>query len=106
MGLACVGERARSCSPLGRAYAGARRAGGRPRRMTLYADSSAILKRYVDEHDSDRATEWLASDPELVTGRHAIVEIRRNLARLLAPGDAADARANLVRDLESFAIVE
>lgn len=38
--------------------------------MTLYADSSALLKRYVDEPDSDRAVDLLASDPELVTGRH------------------------------------
>ena len=74
--------------------------------MTLYADSSAILKRYVDEPDSDRAVEWLTSDPVLVTGRHTLVEVRRNLARLLAPSDATAARAALAGDLESFAIVE
>lgn len=38
--------------------------------MTLYADTSALLKRYVDEPDSERAVELLVSDPELVTGRH------------------------------------
>lgn len=53
--------------------------------MTLYADSSALLKRYVDEPDSERAVSLLASDDELVTGRHTVVEVRRNLARLLEP---------------------
>lgn len=74
--------------------------------MTLYVDTSALLKRYVDEPDSDRAIELLGSDPILVTGRHTVVEVRRNLARVLAPGDATAARAALVADLSSFAIVE
>jgi predicted nucleic acid-binding protein len=72
----------------------------------LYADSSAILKRYVDEPESERAAQALMSDPVLVTGRHTIVEVRRNLARLLAPTDATAARAAFVADLASFAIVE
>lgn len=33
--------------------------------MTLYADTSALLKRLVEEDDSDRAVELLTSDPEL-----------------------------------------
>lgn len=49
--------------------------------MTLYVDTSALLKRYVDEPDSNDAERWLASDDELVTGWHTIVEVRRNLAR-------------------------
>lgn len=48
--------------------------------MTLYADSSALLKRYVGEDDSDAAVELLGSDATLVTGRHTVVEVRRNLA--------------------------
>lgn len=74
--------------------------------MTLYVDSSALLKRYVDEPDSDRAVELLTSDPTLVIGRHAIVEVRRNLARLLSPTDASSARRAFTTDLASFAIVE
>ena len=74
--------------------------------MTLYADTSALLKRYVDEADSDRAVELLTSDPRLVTGRHTIVEVRRNLARLLRPSDATAARAAFANDLESISIVE
>jgi predicted nucleic acid-binding protein len=74
--------------------------------VTLYVDSSALLKRYVDEPDSDRAVELLTSDPVLVTGRHTIVEVRRTLARVLSPTDASAARATMAADLSSFAIVE
>lgn len=74
--------------------------------MTLYADSSALLKRYIDEPDSDRAMELLASDEELVTGRHTSVEVRRNLARLLEPAAAVSARAALIDDLAAFAVIE
>lgn len=74
--------------------------------MTIYADSSALLKRYVDEADSERANELLAADAVLVTGRHTIVEVRRNLARLLSPTDASAARVTFAADLESFALVE
>lgn len=56
--------------------------------MSLYIDSSALLKRYVDEPDSDAANALLASDPSLLTARHTIVEVRRNLARLLDERDA------------------
>lgn len=74
--------------------------------MTLYVDSSALLKRYVDEPDSDSAVELLTSDRMLVTGRHTVVEVRRNLGRLLSPTDASAARAAFGVDLASFAIVE
>ena len=74
--------------------------------MTLYVDSSAILKRYVDEPDSDLADELLASDADVVTARHTSVEVRRNLARLLSGRALADSRAAFLDDLASFAIVE
>jgi hypothetical protein len=35
--------------------------------MTLYVDSSALLKRYVDEHDSEASVGLMATDPVLVT---------------------------------------
>ena len=38
--------------------------------MTLYADSSALLKPDVAEPDSERAVEMLAGDTGLVTARH------------------------------------
>ncbi|MBK5221576.1 MAG: type II toxin-antitoxin system VapC family toxin [Acidimicrobiia bacterium] len=74
--------------------------------MTLYVDSSALLKRYVDEADSDRAVELLSSDPQLVTGRHTVVEIRRNLARLLEPTAATASRAAFAADLTAISIID
>ena len=74
--------------------------------MSLYVDSSALLKRYVDEPDSDAADALLRSDPSLLTARHTTVEVRRNLARLLDEPDAAAARAAFVEDLAAVSIVE
>lgn len=74
--------------------------------MSLYVDSSALLKRYVDEPDSTLANEILGSDESLLTARHTIVEVRRNLARLLDPGDAAAARSAFLQDVKAFGIVE
>ncbi len=74
--------------------------------MTTYVDTSALLKRYVDEADSERAVELLMSDPELVTGRHTVVEVRRNLSRLLAATAATAARKAFAEDLSAVSIVE
>jgi uncharacterized protein len=74
--------------------------------VSLYVDSSALLKRYVDEPDSELADSLLKSDSSLLTGRHTIVEVRRNLARLLDGRDLATARSAFTRDLEVLSIVE
>ncbi len=74
--------------------------------MSLYVDSSALLKRYIDEPDSGAANALLASDPSLLTGRHTIVEVRRNLARLLDERDATAAKAAFLEDITAFGIVE
>jgi len=74
--------------------------------VTTYADSSALLKRYVDEPDSDTAEELLGADPELVTGRHTVVEVRRNLARMLTGTALTEARSWFATDLGSFGIIE
>jgi uncharacterized protein len=74
--------------------------------VSLYVDSSALLKRYVDEPDSELADSLLGSDPSLVTARHTIVEVRRNLARLLDGRDLASARSAFARDLEVLSVVE
>ena len=74
--------------------------------MTLYVDSSALLKRYVAESDTARAVELLASDPQRVTARHTVVEVRRNLARVLSAVDATAARAAFAADLAALALIE
>lgn len=73
--------------------------------MTLYVDSSALMKRYVDERDSAVAIELMATDPVLVTSRLTEVEVRRNLARLLSDDDASAAKRAFADDLDAFALV-
>jgi uncharacterized protein len=74
--------------------------------VSFYVDSSALLKRYVEEPDSDLADSLLGSDPTPVTARHTIVEVRRNLARLLDGRNLASARSAFARDLEVLSVVE
>lgn len=73
--------------------------------MTTYVDTSALLKRYVDEDDSDIADAWLRADPVLVTSWVTLVEARRNLARLLDGTALADARRQLLADLDHVAMM-
>lgn len=73
--------------------------------MTLYVDSSALLKRYVDEHDSAAAVGLMASDPVLVTSRLTEVEVRRNLTRLLEGSALTTSRRQFGADLDAFALV-
>lgn len=73
--------------------------------MTLYVDSSALLKRYIDEHDSALAVDLMASDPVLVTCRVTEIEVRRNLARLLEGSVLIDAERQFATDLDAFALV-
>ena len=73
--------------------------------MTTYVDSSMLLKRYVEEPDSDVAVALLNGDPVLVTSWISLVETRRNLARLLGGSVLDAARRQLVRDLDGMALV-
>lgn len=73
--------------------------------MTLYVDSSALLKRYVDEHDSRAAVDLMSSDAVLATTRLTEVEVRRNLARLLDGADLLAMRRQLAIDLDAFALI-
>lgn len=74
--------------------------------MTTYVDTSALIKRYVDEPESDRVDQLLAAEPQLVSSRVTVVELRRNLARLLDGAALAQARAAFSEDLEAFSLVE
>ncbi len=74
--------------------------------MTTYVDSSAMLKLYIDEADSDDAQRLLDADPVLVTSWVALVEVRRNLARLLSGAALTKAREACERDLDAMALVD
>jgi uncharacterized protein len=73
--------------------------------VTTYVDSSALIKRYVQEPDSDLAEQFLSADPVLVTSWVTAVEVRRNLARLLDRSDFIAAVAQFNMDLDSFAMI-
>lgn len=74
--------------------------------MSTYVDSSALLKRYVEEADSADADALLRADSALLTARHTLVEVRRNLARLLSARDLVAARAAFANDIRSISIIE
>jgi predicted nucleic acid-binding protein len=73
--------------------------------MTTYVDTSALMKRYVEEDGSDIAEAWLRADPVLVTSWVTLIETRRNLARLLGGADLVAARQQCVADLDQFALL-
>jgi predicted nucleic acid-binding protein len=73
--------------------------------MTTYVDTSALMKLYVDEADSEYAAELLASDPVLVTSWLSLVEVRRNLARLLTGAALRRAREACERDFDRMALM-
>lgn len=73
--------------------------------MVLYVDTSALLKRYIRERDSEVAIELMGTDPVIATSALTEVEVRRNLARLLGADDAARAKQGFTQDLDAFAVV-
>jgi uncharacterized protein len=73
--------------------------------LTIYADSSALLKLYVDEADSETAETILRGDPDWITGWHTRVEVRRNLARVLSGDEHRRARADFFADWDALEAV-
>jgi uncharacterized protein len=73
--------------------------------VTLYVDSSALVRRYVAEEGSDAAETILLADPEWVTGRHTTVEVRLALHRRLAPAEEELAVASFEQDWQRTCIV-
>ena len=73
--------------------------------MTLYVDSSALIKRYIEEPDSDSAALILESDPVLATSWLTVVEVRRNVARLLDGNARRVALRCAERDFDTMALI-
>ncbi len=73
--------------------------------MTTYVDSSALLKRYFPEPDSSVADRLLLSDAVLVTSWVTLIEVQRNLARVLKGAELRDAKQQLAADLDAMALV-
>jgi predicted nucleic acid-binding protein len=73
--------------------------------VTLYVDSSALAKRYVDEEGSDHAESLLHSDQSWVTANHAYVEVRLALHRRLGEEEERIAREGFERDWRRILVV-
>jgi predicted nucleic acid-binding protein len=74
--------------------------------MSVYVDTSALLKRYVEEDDSAACEKVLLTDGTWITARHTWVEVLRNLARLLAGSERARIRKLFRTDWSRMLIVE
>jgi predicted nucleic acid-binding protein len=73
--------------------------------VTLYVDSSALIKRYVAEDDNNAADAILLADTDWVTGRHTFVEVMLALHRRLGDAERGVARAAFERDWERSFVV-
>ena len=74
--------------------------------MSLYVDTSALLKRYVDEPESTNCETILLGDPVWLTARHTWVEVLRNLARLVSGREQQRLEAAFRADWSRFAVIE
>ena len=74
--------------------------------MSLYLDSSALLKRYIDEPDSQHYNTLLESEEAWLTSRITWTEIWRDLGRRLSSADTLTARAAFRVDWARLAVVE
>ena len=73
--------------------------------MTTYVDSSALLKRYVKEPDSEYSTSLVDADEVLATSWLTVVEVRRSLSKLLKGSDLARANQVAQEDMDKMALV-
>jgi hypothetical protein len=74
--------------------------------MPIYVDTSALLKRYLEEPDSDAAEAFLAADFAWFSGRHTYAEVRRNLARAVTGEDLVRIRDIFESDWRRTTVVE
>jgi predicted nucleic acid-binding protein len=74
--------------------------------VTLYLDTSALLKRYVDEPDGDHFAALLESDNAWLSCRLTWVEVWRNLGRRLDGRARSIARDGFALDWSHIDVVE
>ncbi len=74
--------------------------------MSLYVDTSALLKRYVEEDESTACERILLADPSWVTARHTWVEVLRHLGRLLRGTERTRMRNAFRADWTRMLVVE
>ena len=74
--------------------------------MSLYVDTSALMKGYIDEVDSDDCESILRTDPQWITAQHTFVEGQSVLGRLLEGYDLADALDLFVANWNAIVVVD
>ena len=74
--------------------------------MTSFIDSSALVKRYVDEPDSEFANSLMIADKVIATSWLTVVEIRRTLSRLFTGNDLSRARQAAHDDFDAMALIQ
>ena len=73
---------------------------------TLYADSSAIVKLYLDEQDSDDAARAMASARTVATSRISFTEVARALVRHEPDGVGAPIYDAWESDWQNHEVIE
>lgn len=74
--------------------------------MSLYLDSSALLKLYLDEPGSVSCERTMLADPRWITARHTYVEVRRSLALRLSQPAGERAKDRFSLDWARTAVIE
>lgn len=73
--------------------------------MTLYLDSSALAKRYVEEPDGEVVATILMSDDGWATGNHTYTEVSIALGRRLDDSTLVSAAARFELDWDTIRVV-
>lgn len=71
----------------------------------LYVESSALMKAYRPERDSDLVVRLMAAEPVLVTSHLTEIELRRNFRRHFDGDELLQVLRRLQEDLDEFALV-
>jgi predicted nucleic acid-binding protein len=74
--------------------------------VSVYVDASAVLKIYVEEPESAAARRVLDDAPSWTSARHTLVEVRRNLVRLLEGAELADRQDLFAAHWSEITVVE
>lgn len=74
--------------------------------MPAYVDSSALLKRYLDEPDSDEAQALLDAAGGIFTSHVSVVEVRRGISRMENPVERGMAKTLFIHDLSLMFVIE
>jgi predicted nucleic acid-binding protein len=74
--------------------------------VTLYVDSSAFLKLYLAEWDSEACAGLMRDDPAWTSARLTLVEVRRILARELRGRSLSEARRQFIADWDRTQPIE